>query len=98
MDRLLAAQPPESSGTGATEHHIWFHAEDTRETCDASALFQQRDGGASRRRQTAGDKRAVVRTDLGLNALWCSGGGIYAPTAAGSGCRIYLAPRDITAR
>lgn len=71
----------------------------TRETCDASALFQQRDGEeVSRRRQTAGDKRTVVWTDLGLNALWCSAGGIYAPTAAGSGCRIYLAPRDITAR
>lgn len=50
------------------------------------------------RRQTAGDKRPVVWTDLRLNALWCSAGGIYAPTAAGSGCRIYLAPRDITAR
>lgn len=94
--------PPHCTGPVklcATEHHIWFDAEDTRETCDASALFQQRDGEeVSRRRQTAGDKRTVVRTDLGLNALWCSAGGIYAPTAAGSGCRIYLAPRDITAR
>lgn len=51
-----------------------------------------------RRRQTAGDKQTVVWTDLRLNALWCSAGGIYAPTAAGSGCQIYLAPRDITAR